>query len=90
MTARASGPLWGCVDYNTKQLLPAVLATTPIAVAGTPCRLIPGHGKVVPVELVTAIEEKFDKMLTNMEEPGGRYDPVIVTNAIDAAIKGAI
>jgi len=88
-TPKASGPLWTW-DGN--------YGDTPFSVFGAdcggmlPCRLIPGHGRVVPVELVEAISRASDKAQDKLAEFGdttpGDWDCVI--DAIRAALEGAV
>lgn len=94
--ASASGPLWAvaynddgmitdsdgvyteCRDAeNTAQWLSDGGGRVASAV---PCRLLPGHGKWVPVELVEAIEQAYN---------GSWEDENAVYAAIEAAIRAA-
>ena len=79
-TPKASGPLWayrysgdGDTILDTDHV-----STMPFDDCTSPCRLIPGHGKVVPMELVVAIKAAFVDGADAVDA------------AIDAAIKGSL
>lgn len=56
-----------------------------------PCRLVPGHGKVVPVELVEAIRDRYEALLRHYGDQWLDVEPVAeVSDAIDAALGGAM
>lgn len=48
-----------------------------------PCRLIPGHGKVVPVELVEAIAKECARI-----DPDGYHGRLV--DLVEAALDGAM
>lgn len=79
-TPKASGPLWADNPFPDGEL--DAWRCGPIKYANGdqhPCRLIPGHGKVVPMELVEAIVRYY-----------AIDDWQMVGAAIDAAVKGAV
>jgi len=78
MNAKASGPLWAFTSHRGEILTP--LLVSQVAQYNTPCRLIPGHGRVVPVELVEAIESAMGTYINGSE----------VHAAIRAAMEGAV
>jgi len=86
-TPKASGPLWACMignDLNTSSIMTKERAPHAHTV---PVRVIPGHGKVVPLELVEAILHTYAS--------GDDYDGLSawlanIGSDIDAAVKGAI
>lgn len=81
--ARASGPLFATT--NDAGVLSHYSTITSEQPGDQPCRLIPGHGKVVPVELVEAIEAQWNSSLNISDEWVDR-----VRAAIRAAREGAI
>jgi hypothetical protein len=86
-TPKASGPLW--MDIRTLDHIDdrAVIGVSQgkLQTDDVPCRLIPGHGKMVPVELVEAIENAF---VRDGPPYSDKYNKTLA--AIDAAIRGAI
>jgi len=85
-TPRASGPLWTFTRTDGVLNHTFALPNGPVSKEDVPCRLIPGHGKVVPVELVTAINIAIEHYTMR----GDQGDYANLCAAIDAAIKGAI
>jgi hypothetical protein len=95
--AKPSGPLWALYNpdgtqnsesYATRET-PERLAyirrdTFPGCTAG-PCRILPGHGKWVPGELVEAIEAQWNSSLNISDEWVDR-----VRAAIRAAREGGV
>jgi hypothetical protein len=93
-TPRASGPLWVMTlgDYTiiNKDVIPSHWAETQRVEPGaiiSPGRLIPGHGKVVPVELVEAIWENWDDAFDAGDHDERMAD---LLAAIRAALEGSI
>ena len=81
--AKPSGPLWATT--NDAGVLSHYSTITSEQPGDQPCRLIPGHGKVVPVELVEAIDLAFDGSNAHSDQ--------WITNvrsAIKAALGGAM
>lgn len=78
--AKASGPLWAVVkrDGNISYRAIGVRA---LYDDETPCRLLPGHGKWVPVELVDRIDAALNEDYCHIDER---------LNAVDAAIRAAL
>lgn len=94
-TPKASGPLWACQYSNDvlefNDLLPAD-GTYRGPGYSEPCRLIPGHGRVVPVELVEAIRGIAESLGVPFYEPEDA-EPIgwlSLSAAIRDAIRGAI
>ncbi len=56
--ASASGPLWAAA-YDGLPISPEEVHEGDMDDGDTPCRLLPGHGKWVPAELVEAIENYY-------------------------------
>jgi hypothetical protein len=81
-TPKASGPLWGNT-YSDGEINPHT-CTPNYWEGGEPCRLVPGHGKVVPVEDVNAILAAYLSAGT-----GERWQTNL-KDAIDKAIGGAM
>lgn len=83
--AKPSGPLWATT--NDAGVLSHYSTITSEQPGDQPCRLIPGHGKVVPVELVEAIKD-----VSRLVERGDEYVDVYAKlyAAIDAALGGAM
>lgn len=80
--AKPSGPLWAVPLLDGGELFPSVLSETDyVSGVSRRCRLIPGHGKVVPVELVEAIDLAFDGSNAHSDQ--------WITN-VRAAIKAAL
>lgn len=77
--AKPSGPLWATT--NDAGVLSHYSTITSEQPGDQPCRLIPGHGKVVPVELVEAIDLAFDGSNAHSDQ--------WITN-VRAAIKAAL
>jgi len=89
-TPKASGPLWTILDKRRRMNI--VAAQYPLSSfseeaqeEAVPCRLIPGHGKVVPLALVVGILQAHRED-TDMHT----YNDCATCKAIDAAVKGAI
>lgn len=83
-TPRASGPLWACMIgncINTSSIMTKERAPHAHTV---PVRVVPGHGKVVPVEDVNAILAAYLSAGT-----GERWQTNL-KDAIDKAIGGAM
>jgi hypothetical protein len=83
--------LWTSLDADgdlaCDNVQPRVTRTATI-----PCRLIPGHGKVVPLELVDAIERAaqfFDDHNPYIDDAVSESWDIVI-RAIDAAAKGAV
>lgn len=79
--AKPSGPLWAWADSaGTVQ----VGSISPIEgnVTRFPVRVVPGHGKVVPLELVEAIQAAFGASHPEWER--------MTAVAIDLALDGAM
>lgn len=84
-TPKASGPLWGNT-YSDGEINPHT-CTPNYWEGGEPCRLVPGHGKVVPVELVEAIWENWDDAFDAGDHDERMAD---LLAAIRAALEGSI
>jgi hypothetical protein len=85
-TPKASGPLWAWVDDEGVNLKVFQLPPYKTQCSQEPVRVIPGHGKMVPVELVDAIRTQWES-----EQPVPNDKWVESLDAIiDAAIRGAI
>ena len=85
-TPRPSGPLWVDVDGEGNMNPYAVLRNSPRAAAlpsFVSCRLIPGHGRVVPVELVEAIAKECARI-----DPDGYHGRLV--DLVEAALGGAM
>lgn len=82
--SKASGPLWATVDSDD-DLVGSCSEMEGAGGRNVPCRLLPGHGKWVPVELVEAIEAQWNSSLNISDEWVER-----VRAAIRAAREGAI
>jgi len=88
-TPKASGPLWawangeGGIDYEDVRKRKDGPECIPV-------RLIPGHGKVVPLELVEAIRKAYDNVCDAEDEDDCIDAHDVLARAFDAAVKGAI
>ena len=82
-TPKASGPLWA-ITPDGGEIFSNEVHCGPPGASDHPCRVIPGHGRVVPVELVEAILAAHDRDA----RIGGH--PYLTEDAIDAAIRGAV
>lgn len=85
--ARASGPMWAATEEG--KLYGAVPSR--LRDGDIPCRILPGHGKWVPVELVETIRKEMASLTRKMFE--GSYtesDVAAVHQAIDAAKEGKV
>lgn len=96
-TPRASGPLWVMTlgDYTiiNKDVIPSHWAETQRVEPGaiiSPGRLIPGHGKVVPVELVEAVRKAYDNVCDAEDEDECIDAHDALARAFDEAIRGAV
>lgn len=86
-TPKASGPLWACMIgncINTSSIMTKERAPHAHTV---PVRVVPGHGKVVPVELVEAIWENWDDAFDAGDHDERMAD---LLAAIRAALEGSI
>lgn len=98
-TPKASGPLWADTVCGVTGLSPNhVCAYEHEDGESIPCRLVPGHGKVVPVELV---EEVLEALAIPMEPSLSPHTVRDIANhqrdvlnevraAIRAALEGAV
>lgn len=77
---KPSGPLWAWAD-SSGALQIGSLSPVEGSMTRFPVRVIPGHGKVVPVELVEAIDLAFDGSNAHSDQ--------WITN-VRAAIKAAL
>lgn len=90
---KASGPLWAL--GSAVDSLAVVAVTTPSNLADgdiCPCRLLPGHGNWVPVELVRTVESLMKELSMNAAfgETPKPSDFAAVNIAIRAALEGAV
>ena len=80
--AKASGPLWARVEKDGTPELGSIIREK-ILRSDQPYRFIPGHGKVVPVELVDVVWS-----LSRQHEIG-LLEPAETLTKISAAIRAA-
>lgn len=85
--AKPSGPLWATT--NDAGVLSHYSTITSEQPGDQPCRLIPGHGKVVPLDLVEAVVEVLKWRGGNTPCPCCDDDRYLRA-ATDAALGGAM
>lgn len=89
---KPSGPLWAYTDRGGR------LNYSTTGVTGTfdnddhPCRLLPGHGQWVPLDLVRTVESLMKELSMNAAfgETPKPSDFAAVNIAIRAALEGAV
>lgn len=86
-TVKPSEPLWALANDEGELYYWTLHHNEQCGVTlqDVPCRVIPGHGKVVPVELVEAIQQAM-----TAKHGSAREAVAGVQAAIDAALEGAV